>query len=76
MRLSVGYLHLADHIILARNATYQPFLQAQALPTGRPDPNWGNIPRYESSGNSYYDGMVVSFNQRLRLGEHMVLYAF
>ena len=31
---------------------------------GRPDPNWGNISRFESSGNSYYDGMVVSFNKR------------
>ena len=26
----------------------------------RPDPNWGNISRFESSGNSSYDGMVVS----------------
>ncbi|HSK64848.1 MAG TPA: hypothetical protein VK893_13435, partial [Pyrinomonadaceae bacterium] len=31
---------------------------------GRPDPNWGNISRFESSGNSYYDGMVVSLNKR------------
>jgi len=31
---------------------------------GRPDPNWGNISRFESSGKSNYDGMVVSFNKR------------
>jgi len=31
---------------------------------GRPDPNWGNISRFESSGRSNYDGMVVSFNKR------------
>jgi hypothetical protein len=31
---------------------------------GRPDPNWGNIGRFESSGRSNYDGMVVSFNKR------------
>src|SRR6185295_11119854 len=31
---------------------------------GRPDPNWGNISRYESSGDSYYEGMIDSFNKR------------
>jgi hypothetical protein len=31
---------------------------------GRPDPNRGNIGRFESSGKSNYDGMVVSYNQR------------
>jgi hypothetical protein len=31
---------------------------------GRPDPNWGNISRFESSGDSYYNGLVVSFSKR------------
>jgi hypothetical protein len=32
---------------------------------GRPDPNFGNISRYESSGDSYYNGLVVSYNERM-----------
>jgi hypothetical protein len=66
--LSVGYLHLRGlHIILARNLNVPTVPASSGIANlGRPDPNWGNISRYESSGNSYYDGMVVSFNQRLR----------
>src|SRR5207237_7994700 len=33
---------------------------------GRPDPNFGNISRSESSGDSYYNAMVAAYNQRLR----------
>jgi len=64
--LSVGYLHLnAKHIILSRNVNVPTVPASAGVPNlGRPDPNWGNISRFESSGNSYYDGMVVSFNQR------------
>jgi hypothetical protein len=64
--VSVGYLHLrAKHIILSRNVNVPRFPASAGIPNlGRPDPNWGNISRFESSGNSYYDGMIVSFNQR------------
>jgi hypothetical protein len=64
--VSIGYLHLrACHVILARNVNVPTVPAAAGIPNlGRPDPNWGNIARFESSGNSYYDGMVVSFNQR------------
>jgi hypothetical protein len=64
--VSVGYLQLnAKHIILSRNVNVPRFpASAGVLNLGRPDPNWGNISRFESSGDSYYDGMVVSFNQR------------
>jgi hypothetical protein len=64
--LSVGYLHLrAKHLILSRNANAPTLAPSAGVPNlGRPDPNWGNISRFESSGNSYYDGMVVSLNQR------------
>jgi hypothetical protein len=63
---SIGYLHLrARHLILSRNANVPRFPASAGIPNlGRPDPNWGNISRFESSGNSYYDGMVVSVNQR------------
>ena len=64
--LSVGYLHLrARHLILSRNVNVPTVPASAGIPNlGRPDPNWGNISRFESSGNSAYDGMVVSFNQR------------
>jgi hypothetical protein len=64
--VSVGYLNVrAKHIILSRNVNVPRFPTSAGVPNlGRPDPNWGNISRFESSGNSSYDGMVVSFNQR------------
>jgi hypothetical protein len=64
--ISVGYLHLrAQRVILSRNVNVPTVPASAGIPNlGRPDPNWGNISRFESSGNSYYDGMVVSFNKR------------
>ncbi|HEX3086003.1 MAG TPA: carboxypeptidase regulatory-like domain-containing protein, partial [Pyrinomonadaceae bacterium] len=63
---SVGYLHLRGlHLILQRNVNVPRFSASAGVPNlGRPDPNWGNITRYESSGDSNYDGMIVSFNKR------------
>jgi hypothetical protein len=64
--MSVGYLHLrSKHVILSRNVNVPTVPASAGIPNlGRPDPNWGNISRFESAGNSYYDGMVVSYNQR------------
>jgi len=64
--VSVGYLHLrALHVILSRNVNVPTVPASAGVPNlGRPDPSWGNISRFESSGDSYYDGMVVSFNKR------------
>jgi hypothetical protein len=64
--LSVGYLHLRGlHLILQRNVNVPRFPASAGVPNlGRPDPAWGNISRYESSGDSNYDGMIVSFNKR------------
>jgi hypothetical protein len=64
--VSLGYLHLrARHLILSRNVNVPTVPASAGIPNlGRPDPNWGNISRFESSGNSAYDGMVVSVNQR------------
>jgi hypothetical protein len=66
--LSVGYIHLRGlHNILSRNVNVPRFPASAGIPNlGRPDPNWGNISRFESSGDSYYDGMVVALNQRVR----------
>jgi hypothetical protein len=64
--VSVGYLNLrAYHVILSRNVNVPTVPASAGIPNlGRPDPNWGNISRFESSGRSNYDGLVVSFNKR------------
>jgi len=64
--VSIGYLHLrAHHLILSRNVNVPTVPASAGIPNlGRPDPAWGNISRFESSGNSAYDGMVISLNQR------------
>jgi hypothetical protein len=64
--VSVGYLHVRGlHLILSRNVNVPTVPPSAGIPNlGRPDPNWGNIARFESSGKSNYDGMVVSYNQR------------
>jgi len=68
--LSVGYVHLRGlHLILSRNVNAPTLSAAEArrlgvANLGRPDSRWGNVSRYESSGDSYYDGMFVSFNLR------------
>ncbi len=44
---------------------------------GRPNPNFGNISRYESSGDSYYNGLIVSLQPALHaLGERRFSYTF
>src|ERR1043165_3012885 len=64
--VSVGYVHLRGlHLIISRNVNVPRFAPSAGVPNlGRPDPNWGNVSRYEGAGNSYYDAMVLSFNKR------------
>ncbi|MFY9569876.1 MAG: hypothetical protein WAV20_00580, partial [Blastocatellia bacterium] len=64
--LSVGYIYLRGlHLILSRNINVPRFPASAGVPNlGRLDPNWGNIGRFESSGDSYYNGLVVSFNKQ------------
>jgi hypothetical protein len=63
--ISVGYIHLRGmHIILSRNVNVPRCAASVNSNLCRPDPNFGNISRYEGSGDSDYDGMVVSFNKR------------
>ena len=75
--LSVGYLHVrGEHIILSRNVNVPRFpASAGVFNLGRPDPRFGNVSRFESSGDSYYDGMVVSFKRGFgRLAQARVSY--
>lgn len=61
---SLGYLYLRGrNLILSRNVNV-PTCTNAALNLCRPDPNFGNISRYEGSGDSYYNGLVASFNKR------------
>jgi hypothetical protein len=64
--LSIGYLHLRGlHLILSRNVNVPTLPPSAGVPNlGRPDPNYGNISRFESSGDSYYDALLFSFNKR------------
>jgi hypothetical protein len=67
MSLSVGYLHVrGEHIILSRNVNVPRFpASAGVANLGRPDARFANVSRFESSGDSYYDGLIVSFKRRL-----------
>lgn len=61
---SVGYLYVrAQHLILSRNVNV-PTCSNAALNLCRPDPAFGNISRYEGSGDSHYNGLIVSVNKR------------
>lgn len=62
--ISLGYIYMRGlNIILSRNVNV-PTCADAALNLCRPDPNFGNISRYEGSGDSYYNGMIVSINKR------------
>jgi hypothetical protein len=68
--LSIGYQYLRGlHIIMSRNVNVPTLSGAEAAALGianlgRPNPNFANIGRFESAGDSYYNGMTVSLNKR------------
>jgi hypothetical protein len=64
--LSAGFLHLRGrHLILSRNLNVPHFPASAGVPNlGRPNPNFGNIGQFESSGESTYNGLILSFNKR------------
>lgn len=64
--VSVGYLYLRGlHLIMSRNVNVPTCAFSAANPNlCRPDPQWGNIGRFESSGDSSYNGLVVALNKR------------
>ncbi|HEX8137302.1 MAG TPA: carboxypeptidase regulatory-like domain-containing protein [Pyrinomonadaceae bacterium] len=64
--LSVGYLHLRGlHLLLSRNVNVPTAPASAGIPNlGRPRSDFANINRFESAGDSYYDGMTVSVNKQ------------
>jgi hypothetical protein len=72
--LSAGYQWLRGlHLILSRNVNVPRYSAAGAaalgIPNlGRPDSRYGNVSRYEGSGDSYYNGLLLSVKARLARG--------
>ncbi len=66
--LSVGFLHTRGlHIILSRNVNVPTAPASSGVPNlGRPDPRFANVGRFESSGESNYNGLTVSLNRRFQ----------
>lgn len=63
-RLSVGYQYLRGlHLILSRNVNV-PTCTDASLNLCRPDPSFGNISRYEGSGESSHHGLQVAFSSK------------
>jgi hypothetical protein len=66
------------HLILSRNMNVPTLTAAQAsaegIPNlGRPDSRYGNVSRYEASGDSYYNGLLVSATSRFGKSSHIRL---
>jgi hypothetical protein len=68
--LSVGYSHLRGHgIIMQRNVNVPTLTPAAAAAAGipnlgRPNPDYANISRYDSIGDSWFDGLTLALNTR------------
>ncbi len=66
--VAIGFLHTRGlHLILSRNVNVPRFPASAGMPNlGRPNPNFANVSRFESSGDSYYNGLTLSFNRRFK----------
>jgi hypothetical protein len=71
---AIGLLRVRGQgLILSRNVNVPTLTAAEAAARGvanlgRPNPQWANISRYESAGDSSYDGITVSLRRRLAGG--------
>lgn len=63
---SVGYQRTRGmHLILSRNVNVPWFPASPGVANlGRPDPRFANVSRFESSGESSYQGLTVALNRR------------
>jgi carboxypeptidase family protein len=74
--VSIGYQHLRGlNLLMSRN------LNVPTCSSGfnlcRPNPAYGNNSQYQSIGDSYFDGLTVSFVQRpVRWGNYRVSYTY
>ncbi|MEJ7606379.1 MAG: TonB-dependent receptor, partial [Bryobacteraceae bacterium] len=79
LSLSAGYQWTRSlHLILSRNANVPAFSAAEAnargvANLGRPDSRFGNVSRYESAGDSYFNGLMLSIKARPARWSHLRL---
>ena len=70
MSVGAGYSHVRGHqIIMSRNVNVPTLTAAQAaslgIPNlGRPNPDFANISRFESIGDSWFNGLTLSVNSQ------------
>ena len=65
LSVSAGYEHLRGmHLIMSRNINVPTTTNSAVFNLGRPNPNFGNNGQFQSIGDSWYDGMSLSLNQR------------
>lgn len=76
--VSLGYMFVRGlNLILSRNVNVPACAAAVNPNLCRSDPNFGNIGRFEGSGESSYNGMIASFNKRQgRWADVRVSYTF
>jgi hypothetical protein len=76
--ITAGYQHLRGlHLIMAVNQNVPACTAAGNNNGCRPNPAYANNSRYSSLGDSYYDGMHISFVQRpSRWGSYRISYAW
>ena len=69
---TLGYQYLSGHGIIMQRNVNAPTLSAadaaaQGIPNlGRPNPNYANVGRYESLGDSEYNGLIASVRTHAR----------
>jgi hypothetical protein len=75
---TVGYQHLrGTHMIMSRNINVPTTTNPAVFNLGRPDSSFSNNGQFQSIGDSWYDGMTVSINQRpAKWGSFRVSYTF
>jgi hypothetical protein len=77
--VGVGYSHVRGHqIIMSRNVNVPTLTAAQAaslgIPNlGRPNPDFANISRFESIGDSWFNGLTLSVNSQPMAWGHVRL---
>jgi hypothetical protein len=65
LSVSAGYEHLRGmHLIMSRNTNVPTTTNSTVFNLGRPNPNFANNGQFQSIGDSWYDGMSLSLNQR------------
>ena len=76
--LSIGYQHLRGLHLIASVNQNPPSCPASGNNNGcRPNPSYANNSRYSAAGDSYYDGLQVSFVQRpAKWGSYRVSYTY